>query len=120
MLRLRIVAVCRHSVCRFQRRAFVPGKDMPPGPPGSKAKYGAYMRSRASDVDEAQAKLRAEHEEYYRHAKIPAPLYENAFVPGQFGMRRRVVRRELTEKHTFWDGKERWDAMEDAQLAFMR
>eukprot|EP00796_Vickermania_ingenoplastis_P012536 gene12536-8589_t len=111
----RVLAAALRCNCRL----FFQGGP-PPGQPGSKSKAQEYMKSNASEMDERQEAKRADHESYYGSQSKPMPLFENAFKPGEFGMRRRLVVLKRKEKKRMWTAKERGDAVADAQTSFLK
>lgn len=108
------------------RRTFFQGGPPPETPPSS-TKAQAYLKSKAAEVDARLEERRKDHQEYYGRSHgcgetpKPVPLFENAFIPGKFGMRRRlVVRSHKAEKEKEWDATERGFAVADAQATFFK
>ncbi|CCW61226.1 unnamed protein product [Phytomonas sp. EM1] len=85
------VARQKISVFSTTYRHFIQGGP----PPGNqkKKRYHAYASSHEDEMQERHRKKMLEIEAYYaQQANKPAPLPENAFVKGQYGMRRRIHR----------------------------
>lgn len=101
-------------------RSFFQVGGPPPGEPGNKSKAQNFMKSRAAEMDERLAKKRADHDSFYKDRVKPMPLFENAYQPGEFGMRRRLVILHRKEKKKTWDAKERGLAVGDAQTSFLK
>lgn len=103
-----------------RQRGFVQGGP-PPGEMGTKSKAQEFLKSKANEMDERLEKRKKEHLERYTSESKPMPLFENAFVPGKFGMRRRLVVQRFKDKAGgYWDAKERGNAVADAQTSFFK
>lgn len=98
--------------------SFFQGGPPPQGGPGSKSKQQEFLRSKVDEADEKQRQRMEDHDSYYSDPSKPAPLFENAFLPGKFGMRRRLVVARRREKG--WNAKERGEAVADAQTSFFK
>lgn len=106
----------------FPHRHFFQGGP-PPNQPASKSKAQEYLQSKSNEMDERLEERRQDHERYYTKGggdSKPVPLFENAFKPGEFGMRRRLVVLHRKEKKRTWDAKERGMAVADAQASFFK
>lgn len=107
------------SVCSAHR-FFFQGGGPPPGEAGNKSKAQHFMKSRAIEMDERLEKKKADHENFYKDKVKPMPLFENAYQPGEFGMRRRLVILHRKEKKKSWGAKERGLAVGEAQTSFLK